>query len=152
MTATGAKERPLPITKNPFFKTYFDYAKRHEFRLQQCKSCRTYNQFPAATCSKCSGTDLEWALLSGKATVDSYIVIGTRGAAQAAPASSTGLSEPFVVAQVCPDEAPLVRVMCNVLDCPTEAVHIGMPLEVTFMDLTEEYTIPQFRPMSKVKG
>ena len=35
----------------------------------------------------------------------------------------------------------------NVVDCPPEAVQIGMAVEVVFEDLAE-YTLPKFRPVN----
>ena len=34
----------------------------------------------------------------------------------------------------------------NILDCPTDQVRIGMLVEVTFEEVTEEVSLPQFRP------
>jgi len=33
----------------------------------------------------------------------------------------------------------------NVLDCPPDEVHAGMPVEVVFERVTDEITIPRFR-------
>jgi hypothetical protein len=38
--------------------------------------------------------------------------------------------------------------MTNVVDCPFDQLRIGMPLTVTFTDIGEGITIPQFRPAS----
>jgi len=39
-----------------------------------------------------------------------------------------------------------VRMMSNIIDCDPNTVEIGMPVEVTFEDVTEEITLPQFKP------
>ena len=38
--------------------------------------------------------------------------------------------------------------MSNILDCPAtpEALQLDMPLEVTFEELTDDITLPQFKP------
>jgi hypothetical protein len=40
--------------------------------------------------------------------------------------------------------------MSNIVDCPQtpEALQLDMPLEVTFLQLTAEIHLPQFRPAS----
>lgn len=38
------------------------------------------------------------------------------------------------------------RMMTNIVDCDPEAVRIGMAVTVTFDDVTEEVTLPKFRP------
>jgi uncharacterized OB-fold protein len=39
-----------------------------------------------------------------------------------------------------------VRMMTNIIGCEPNMVEIGMPVEVTFEDVTEEITLPQFKP------
>ena len=34
----------------------------------------------------------------------------------------------------------------SLVDCPHEAIHIGMPVEVVFDDVSEDVTLPRFRP------
>ena len=36
--------------------------------------------------------------------------------------------------------------MSNIIDCDPTTVEIGMSVEVTFEDITEEITLPQFKP------
>ena len=42
------------------------------------------------------------------------------------------------------EEGPLFH--SNVVDYPNEALHIGLPVEVVFGDVTDEVTLPRFRP------
>ena len=51
---------------------------------------------------------------------------------------------PYNVVVVELEEGPFFH--SNVVDCPNEAIHIGMPVEVTFDDVTDEITLPRFRP------
>ena len=51
---------------------------------------------------------------------------------------------PFVLAIVELEEGP--RMMTNIVDCDPESVTIGMDVTVTFDDITEEVTLPKFRP------
>jgi uncharacterized OB-fold protein len=39
-----------------------------------------------------------------------------------------------------------VRLLSNLVDCPVDAVRIGLPVEVVFDDVTPEVTLPKFRP------
>jgi len=38
--------------------------------------------------------------------------------------------------------------MTNVVDCDFDALEIGTPLEVLFQEISEDVTIPVFRPRS----
>ena len=51
---------------------------------------------------------------------------------------------PFVLAIVDLAEGP--RMMTNIVDCDPESVTIGMAVEVCFDDVTDEVTLPKFRP------
>jgi len=42
-----------------------------------------------------------------------------------------------------------VKMMSNVVDCDVSDVKIGMEVEVVFDDVTDEVTLPKFRPVSK---
>jgi uncharacterized OB-fold protein len=52
---------------------------------------------------------------------------------------------PYVAAMVDLDEGP--RVMTNVIDCDPADLSIGMDLQVDFRELTEEISVPVFRPV-----
>ena len=54
------------------------------------------------------------------------------------------LAAPYNVAVVELDEGP--RLHTNVVDCPNEALHVGMPVEVVFVKVDDEVTLPKFRP------
>lgn len=34
----------------------------------------------------------------------------------------------------------------NVVDCDFDALQVGMPLEVTFREISDDFAIPVFRP------
>ena len=39
-----------------------------------------------------------------------------------------------------------VRLTANVVDCPVDALRVGLPVEVVFDRVTEALTLPRFRP------
>jgi uncharacterized OB-fold protein len=55
---------------------------------------------------------------------------------------------PFVLAYVELEETGGVKMLTNVVDCDPQRVNIGMPVEVTFVDVSGELAIPMFRPVS----
>jgi uncharacterized OB-fold protein len=52
-----------------------------------------------------------------------------------------------VIAIVEIDEQPSLRLMTNIVNCPPESVHIGMPVQVVF-EAHEDVHIPLFEPSS----
>jgi len=57
-----------------------------------------------------------------------------------------GFDPPYVVALVELDEQAGLRLVTNIVQSPIEAIHIGMPVDVVFEDVTPEITLPFFRP------
>ncbi|TMA68262.1 MAG: OB-fold domain-containing protein [Deltaproteobacteria bacterium] len=82
-------------------------------------------------------TDYEWKQLSGRGIVYSFVNYH-----RAWHPSYEGKT-PYNVSLVDLDEGP--RLISNVIECPTEQVKIGMPVQVVFED-NEDYTLPKFRP------
>ena len=82
-------------------------------------------------------SDLEWHEASGKGTVYSFSVN------HRAPHPGFADEIPFVLAIVELEEGP--RMMTNIVECNPDSVKIGMAVEVTFEDVTEEVTLPKFK-------
>ena len=61
------------------------------------------------------------------------------------PAPGFG-SDPYVIAVVELEEGP--RMMSNLIDIEPdpEKVHCDMAVEIAYLDVTDEVTLPQFRP------
>ena len=137
MSATTDKPtKPLPQV-SPEMAPFFDAARRHVLAVQHCAGCGTM-RFPARTiCSKCLSREATWAPVSGRGTVFSFAIM--HQAIHPGFAAET----PYAVVVVELDEGP--RLLSNLVDCPTADVHIGMPVEVVFDDLTPEVTLPKFR-------
>ncbi len=121
---------------------YWDAARRHELRIQHCRSCGTYQHPPEPTCRGCQGGEFEWVQLSGRGTVYAFIIDHRL--------MVPGFDEPYVVAQITPVETDdnMVRITANIKGCDIHDVTVGMPVEVFFEDVTNEVSLPQFRPVT----
>lgn len=77
---------------------------------------------------------------SGRATLYSYVI-------NHLPTPGFG-DGPFAIAVVQLEEGP--RMMCNIVECAQtpEALQLDMALEVRFERISDEITLPQFRPAS----
>lgn len=137
LKAMGIKPVPVP---DEVTGPYWASTKRHELRLQYCKTCSDFQHPPAAACRVCAGTDLDWRTVSGKGTVYSFIIDRRL--------MTPGFDEPYAVLQVNPVEAKrdTVRITTNMRDCAPEDVRMGMDVEVVFEDVNDAITLPQFRP------
>lgn len=133
----AAKGKPIPRV-NEESKGYWEACRRHELRIQRCRACAELRFYPRALCPACLSSDVEWVLCSGLGTVYTFTVTHQNHA----PGFREAL--PYVLAYVELEEG--VQMLTNVVDCPPEEVHIGMPVEVTFEDVTDEIAVPRFRP------
>lgn len=129
-------ERVLP-TPTPETAHYWDGAKEGELRLQRCDACEEAYFPPRPFCPKCGSRKVSVFKASGKGTLFSYI-INHLGA--------PGMKPPFAVAVVQLEEGP--RMMANIMECEQtpEALVLDMPLEATFEKVTDDITLPQFKP------
>lgn len=132
---------PLP-TATPETRPFWDAARRHELQLQRCRACATFVFYPRAACPRCLGGDLEWQRVSGRGTLHTFTVVhrGQKG---------FPLGSPYVLAVVELAEGP--RLMTNLVGVEPDParIHIGMPVEVAFEDVTPEVALPRFRPAAR---
>lgn len=125
---------PMDWESRPFWEG----CGRHELWLQRCSACQTLRARPVAVCPQCLSSQVEWERASGRATLHTYAITHQNQAA--------GFREaiPYVLAYVDLEEGP--RLLTNVVDCPPEALRIGMPLLVDFAEHEGGIAIPRFRP------
>ena len=135
MAAPASKPIPIPTRET---QPYWEGCKQHELRIQQCTACGHSQFYPRLYCTACMSERVEWVKASGHGTVLSFTIV-YRPVTQAFAADV-----PYVVALITLDEGP--QLMSNVVGCAPETVHIGMPVEVTFEDWTEEISVPKFKP------
>lgn len=138
---TYAKPLPVPDLDS---EEYWKGCKRHDLLIQQCKDCGTFRFPPSPLCHNCNSRNTEWTWVSGKGKIYSWVVVHH-------PIYPVFASEvPYAVVLVALDENPRVRIPGNILDCPLEDIRGGMAVEVTFDDVTDEVTLPKWRPLKEV--
>ena len=150
-SAKPASGKPIPSKPmpqpTPASQPFWDACRRHELRIQRCTVCGTLIHYPKLRCPKDGSDKFEWALMSGRATVHSFVV--ARRAFH--PAFAADL--PSVMAAIELEEG--VRLLSNVVGIEPEAVVVGMPLELIWDDSglvdgaegdAAGYPLPKFRP------
>lgn len=141
MTQATKYEKPIPL-KTQDNHRYWDAADRHELELQKCSDCRRYIHPPGPSCPSCGSPDTEWENLGPdiRATVYSYII----SYRPFLPGFQHDL--PTVIAVAALDQAPDVKILANIIGCPSDVVEIGMPLKMAWADITSERALPQWTP------
>ena len=131
-----AYAKPLP-SPSPDSRPFWDAAQRHELQLQYCRACARFIYYPRHLCPQCLGADLEWRTVCGKGTVYSFTIVRR-------PPNKAFVDDlPYVLAIVELAEGP--RLTTNIVGCAPAAVRCGMPVEVSFDDVTPEVTLVKFR-------
>lgn len=136
---SGAYQGPLPV-KQPESDFYWEKAQAHELWLRRCNACEHAYFYPRDFCPDCGSRDVSWVQASGKGTLHTFAIV------HRAPVPAFRDHVPFVVAMVDLEEGP--RIPTNLVDVEPDPahIHVGMPVEVAFADLTDEITLPVFRP------
>ena len=125
---------------NPDHETreYWDAARERRLLIKRCRACGRTHFYPRPFCPHCWSDEVEWEQASGRATLYTWSVVRRNDL------PPFGERVPYVAAVVDLDEGP--RMMTNVVDCEFDALEVGMPLEVLFQEISEDVTIPVFRP------
>ena len=129
-------DRPVPLP-DAVSAEYFRSGSRGRLVFQRCPACGHAQHYPRAMCAACAGTPV-WEEASGLGEVYTFSVVRQFGAAPFRD------EVPYVVAMVRIEEGLLL--MGNVTGCPVDLVHIGMPVEVYFVEAAPGVGIPFWRP------
>jgi uncharacterized protein len=115
---------------------FWEAAKEKRLLIKHCFDCDTYSYYPRPFCPRCWSEQVEWHEASGRGTLYTWSVIYSN---DMVPFRDR---VPYVAAIVDLAEGP--RMMTNVVDCPFDDLRVGMPLQVTFQAISDEFTIPVF--------
>lgn len=127
--------RPLP-QPTALSKPHWDGCRQGVLRVQRCADCASFVFVPQPVCTGCLGTNLEWVESSGRGTLYSYTTVHRP--------QRPVFEVPYVVAIVELEEG--WKMLTNLIGVEPESVEIGMPLEVAFETMSDEITLPFFRP------
>jgi hypothetical protein len=122
-------------------REFWTAGSRGELRFWRCGDCGLYIHPPQPICPQCRSKKLATRAVSGRATLASYTINHQRW--------MPGPELPYVVAIVEIVEQPSLRLTTNLVDCPHDQIHIGMPLRVVFerhADADGDIYIPLFEP------
>lgn len=135
MAAPSPPPRQLPSLE-PDTAFYWTAGAKGRLEISTCVDCGWRIHPPLPRCPKCGG-QTEPQPVSGRGLVASYTVNHQ--------AWTPGLAVPYVYAAIELAEQAQLYVFSNVVECPVEAVRIGLAVEVTF-EAHEDVWIPLFRP------
>jgi uncharacterized protein len=129
--------QPIP-TVTPDTEPFWLGGERGELRIMRCGQCRVWFHPPSPICPSCLSWEVAAEVASGRAKVAAFTINVQPWAPD--------MEVPYVLAYVELEEAPDVRLTTQIVDCAPAAVHVGMPVEVTFRQ-AEDLWLPFFRPV-----
>ncbi|GGX46430.1 Zn-ribbon domain-containing OB-fold protein [Streptomyces fructofermentans] len=107
-----------------FTRPYWAAAAEGHLLLRRCGDCGRAHHYPREFCPRCWSEDVAWERASGRATLYTWSVVHRNDL------PPFGSRTPYTAAVVDLAEGP--RMMTEVVDCPAEALRVGMDLLVAF--------------------
>ncbi|HKA92261.1 MAG TPA: bifunctional MaoC family dehydratase N-terminal/OB-fold nucleic acid binding domain-containing protein [Acidimicrobiia bacterium] len=133
-----AKPRPLrprpALTQDNAF--WFEGARQHRLLIQRCTQCGTLRHPPRPMCSECRSYEWDVVDATGRGTVYSFVV----NHYPQVPA----FDYPLAVGLIELEEG--TRLVADVIGVDPADVHVGMPVEVEWVDHDPDLSLPAFRP------
>ena len=129
--------KPLPIP-SPESVPFWEGAKEHKLKIQNCNECNGTWFPPATICAHCGSRDHDWIEACGEGNIHSFVTYhriyhkGWEG------------ELPYVIAII--ELAEGARMLGNIVGIEVDEVVCDMPVKVMFDDVTAEVTIPKFQP------
>ncbi len=133
--------RPPRPTANQDSAFFWEGVEKDELRIQRCGACKELRHPPRPTCPRCHSFDWDSVLSSGNGEVYSFIVH------HHPPVYGFEIS--FAIALIELEEG--TRIVGNLPGVAPEKVRVGMPVEVSFVRIDDEWTLPQWRPREEPK-
>jgi uncharacterized OB-fold protein len=128
--------RPIPVA-TPETAHFWEGTQAGELRLQRCDDCNHIYFPPRPFCPGCSSRAVSVFAASGRGALASYVI---------SERPHPAFEGAYAIALVKLEEGP--RMMSNIVECPQtpEALVLDMPLQVTFETLSDDISLPLFRP------
>ena len=131
-------DKPLP-QPNADNKPFWEGCKAHELRFQKCLNCDHIRWPPSIICPKCYSREFEWIQADGRGRVYTFVVY------HQAYDPAFEKDVPYVTAVIELEEGP--HLLSNVVGCRPDEVQCDMPVEVTWEDVSPDFSLPKFKPI-----
>lgn len=116
---------------------YWEGCKSHVLRYQRCDDCGYIGPRPFVVCGRCGASDISWKTSAGEGSLYSWTVVWRP--------QHPSFVVPYAPAVVAMDEG--YWMMSAVVGCDVEDLRPGMRLAVEFRSVSDEVTLPYFRPV-----
>lgn len=132
---TGPIPKPTPETR-----PYWEAAKQRVLRIQHCGDCQQHYFYPRPLCPHCLSRNVSWVDVSGRGKLHTFVI-------NHRPPRGFPASGPYVIGIVELDEGPKLMTNLVGVDPDPRQLRCDIPVEAVFEDITDEITLPKFRPV-----
>ena len=131
--------KPIPVPSDES-RPYWAGIREHRLLMPKCEACDKRWFPPSLHCPHCGSAKWNWEQVSGRGKIFSYVVYHR--------VYHPGFADevPYAVAVIELEEGP--RMLSNVVGLPPDDLRCEMPVEIVYDDITEQATIPKFRPVA----
>lgn len=137
---TPAQKVTRPVRPRPALthdnRFWFDGAKEHKLLIQRCVSCGALRHPPGPMCPTCHGTESDSVEATGRGVVYSFVVNHYPQVAS--------FDYPLAVGLIELEEG--TRLVADIVGIGPSDITVGMAVEVDFVDLDPDLTLPVFGP------
>jgi uncharacterized OB-fold protein len=109
-------------------------------RISRCQACGLWIHPHADACRRCRSRDIAPEPVSGRGSVETFTINRQPWWRE--------LTEPYAVAIVTLAEQAGLNLTTNIVGCPLDAIHIGMPVRVVFENV-EDVWLALFEPLER---
>ena len=128
-------------TGNPEFAAHFEHLAAARLCFPCCADCQRFHWYPMPLCPHCQSSRLSWQQVSGRGTLYSWTEIH-----HAFDVRYHG-PLPYIVALIDVNDAPGVRLVCNLVGASSAALAIDMAVTADFSKLVGGDGQLVFRPL-----
>ena len=129
---------------NELTAPYWEAAREHRLVVQRCVGCGRLSHPPLVSCPACHGSAFTWDPMSGDGEVYAFTWVS-----HSVHPVSAGRT-PYILVLVELAEGP--RILTNLRGCAPEDVRVGLSVRVSFEDVSDTISLPQFTPRDLSHG
>ena len=137
---SGTPARPIPDAADSLMAPFWAAARKRVLVVQTCNVCGETRFPPLPICSNCWSADQRWQEVDHTGSVWSYVVYHRA----LHPAFVDEV--PYAIGRVQIEAGPIFTVR---LDIPLSDIEVGMRVQASFYDLSDEITLLQFAKLGE---
>jgi uncharacterized protein len=133
---------PQPRTDDPDTSEFWDACRQHRLVIQQCTRCDSFRYAPVPMCYSCQSLEYRWVQSRGIGEIYTWTV--THKVMHPAARASVPYNTIVVRLQDCGG----ALITSNLLGADNDSIYPGMPVIVSWDDVSENCSLPRFRSLT----